>query len=641
MVEEQTNQEGEGKLEFLKREEIRTMGRDLSRLRETEAEKERERISKLKTGEAIKKTEGEKEGPEKEKPVTLIPKIPQAKKFLPWQKILVRVLITLAVLLLIGFLYWFFAVKEKGAKEPLRPGGEAPVTEETPEKVPEITVPPSLIVTADTRTLEISSLDELPSLLTQLLVEDFETPGANRLLIENTREHKLLGLKEFFQAFEIEPPEGFLEKMDNDFTLFLQVDETYNSLGLITKVEEAEGLLGLIQSWEKTMVQDTEKLFSALGKEGPDLASSFRTSAYKGAGFRYLTISKTDFGLCYGWFDDYFVLSSSFSSMATAIDGTRAKEAEEKIGQLLIIGFEGKTLTPQFQELFKKYKPGGVLILENNIEDESQLKKLTSDLQNLSLRETGLPLLIAVDQEGGPVSRITFTEEKTAQPEIKNIEQAYQVGLDRGQELKELGINLNLAPLLDVAQEGDFISGRTFQENGEEMGFLAKSLITGQKAAGILTAIKHFPGYGGIAFNPEDRLAEVEKVPETSQFEIAMTATPELVMVANVIYGDINPTLPFTFSSRGIQFLKDTLGQNVLVMSDDLAQDSLLNNFTLRDIMARPVEAGVDLLIFSGWDIETTEGLEAYYQAFRQGQISKEKIDISVAKIINLKNQLK
>ncbi len=111
-------------------------------------------------------------------------------------------------------------------------------------------------------------------------------------------------------------------------------------------------------------------------------------------------------------------------------------------------------------------------------------------------------------------------------------------------------------------------------------------------------------------------------------------------MTANVIYKEINPTLPFTFSAQAIQFLKNALGQNVLIVSDDLAQDSLLNNFSLQDIMARPVEAGVDLLIFSGWDIDVEKGLKAYYQAFREDQISKDKVNIAVAKIINLKNQL-
>ena len=159
MVEEQKNQEGElkedksssppfpdareGKLEFLKREEIRTMERDLSRLREAESEKERGRIANIEKPEKPASAVSGRE----EKPVPLMPKIPQAKKFSPWQKILVRVLIILIVLLIIGFLYWFIAVRGKEAppSEKRIPIKEVPVEKAAPIaeeiKEPKIQIP--------------------------------------------------------------------------------------------------------------------------------------------------------------------------------------------------------------------------------------------------------------------------------------------------------------------------------------------------------------------------------------------------------------------------------------------------------------------------------------------------------------------
>lgn len=388
------------------------------------------------------------------------------------------------------------------------------------------------------------------------------------------------------------------------------------------------------------MEKDTENLFSLLGKEGPALTPYFRTSFYKEVGFRFLTISKADFGICYAWFDDYFVLTSSFESMKKAIEGVKAKKAEEKIGQLFLIGFEEKTLTSQFEEIFKKYRPGGVLLLAKNIENEEQLKNLTKDLQTLSLRETGLPLFIAVDQEGGVISRIEFSQEKTAQSEIESSNQAFQTGKARGEELKELGINLNLAPVLDIVSQEDFLYDRTFQKNPAETGELAKSLILGQKGAGILTAIKHFPGYGEVIFSPEEKLAERETLPEISQFKKAMEANPELVMTANLIYKNLNPSLPFTFSSESVQFLKNNLGSEILIISDDLAQDYLLEKFSLKEIVTKPVQAGLDLLIFSGWEIEVTEGLDAFFEAFRRGEISQVKVNTAVLRVIKLKQKL-
>ncbi len=229
-------------------------------------------------------------------------------------------------------------------------------------------------------------------------------------------------------------------------------------------------------------------------------------------------------------------------------DEIEKQEINNQIGQLFIIGFEGKTVTPQLEEFFKKYKPGGVLLLSKNIENETQLKKLNADLQTLSLRESGLPLFIAVDQEGGIISRVDFLEEKTAQSEIETPEQAFLVGQKRGQELKELGINLNLAPVLDSIQEGDFLFERSFQKPIEEIGELGKALIQGQKTADILTAMKHFPGYGAISFHPEETLARVEQIPEITQFKKAMEANPELVMTSNVVYKEIDASLPFIFS---------------------------------------------------------------------------------------------
>jgi beta-N-acetylhexosaminidase len=312
-----------------------------------------------------------------------------------------------------------------------------------------------------------------------------------------------------------------------------------------------------------------------------------------------------------------------------------------KIGQLFIVGFEGKAVTPEWKDFFKKYKPGGVLLLSKNIESEEQLKKLISELQELSLKETGLPLFIAVDQEGGEISRIRFLKEKTPQSKIKNEKEAYQTGLKRGEELKELGVNLNLAPLLDLMGSEDFYFYRSFGKDLNKVGNFSKYLILGQKEAGLLTTIKHFPGYVGIDFDPEKKLATLEKLPETSQFKMAMEAKPEFVMTANVIYKEIDPSLPFTFSQKGIQLLKNSLGNNILIISDDLAQDSLIEKFSLKEILLKPIEAGVDVLIFSGWKKPVDEALETFSLAVKKGEVSRERVGEAISKIIKIKKFIK
>ncbi|MCX6738007.1 MAG: hypothetical protein NTY11_01135 [Candidatus Parcubacteria bacterium] len=313
----------------------------------------------------------------------------------------------------------------------------------------------------------------------------------------------------------------------------------------------------------------------------------------------------------------------------------------QKIGQLFIIGFEGKELTEDIKTTIKELHPGGVLLLGWNIEDRGQLLKLVEGLQQIALQDTGIPMFIAVDQEGGEINRIDFIQEKTAQNAIENPETALQVGYKRSIELKQFGISLNFAPILDNAELGDFIYNRSFNKEQENVGDLAKNLVLGQKNTGIFTAIKHFPGYGSILFNPEEKLAIKENTPPVDLFKQAISAKPEMVMTANVIYKDIDANFPFTFSKKGIDFLKTELGNDILVVSDDLDQNSLLNKYDLEDIVSMPVESGVDVLVFSGWRLPAKDGVNALKKALENGRISEDRINQSALRIIKLKLGIK
>ncbi len=629
----------EEKSEFLKREEIRTMGKDMARLREIEAQKERERIAALKL-EEVKKGEQKVAPPEipvrppeaKRAEETLIPK-PLPKKPSPFKKVLVRGIICAVLLLIFGFLLWSFILKKPAEEEEIIQPEEK--EEEIIEK-PEISIPPSLISVAETKVSKISQNEEIPGVIYQLMAEELPLETFTRIVIENTKENRLVSLEDLSQAFQIETPEEIFQKLEPDYTLTFYSQEQGKRVAFVTKIKEKSGLTELLKAWEPKL----EKGISISGQEIPTLVPYFRETGFEEITFRYLTISKQDLGICYLILDDYFILATSFESLKKTIEEVESLSLIRKIGQLFLVGFEGKALTPQLEDLFKKYRPGGVLLLSENIENKEQLKNLISQLQSLSLKETGFPLFIAVDQEGGPLSRIEFLQEKTSQSEIENSEQAYQIGLKRGEELKELGINLKLAPLLDITKEGDFLFNRSFQKSVEKTGNLAKALVLGQKEAKILTAIKHFPGYSGVSFNPEEKLATIEKTPEISQFKKAMEANPELVMVSNAIYQEIDPSLPFVFSPQAIQFLKNNIGSEILIISDDLSQNSLLENFTLKEIATKPFQAGIDVLIFSGWRSPVAEALETFSEAVKNGEISEEKINQSVAKIIQIKKEL-
>jgi len=307
---------------------------------------------------------------------------------------------------------------------------------------------------------------------------------------------------------------------------------------------------------------------------------------------------------------------------------------EEKVGQRFIIGFQGTTVTSELERKMKELHPGGVLLLRRNIKDEKQLKQLTSNLQEVALEDTGLPLLIAVDQEGGSVCRVDWLR-CTPLSEIDNEQQALEIGLSRGRKLKELGINLNLAPVLDEAAPGDYIYPRTFQ--GKQDGELAQSFIAGQRRASVLSVIKHFPDYGGIGFNPERfKLPRLEKLPSNSQFKAAMNANPPMVMLANVVYSEVSNEYPFSLTAAGVNFTRKKLNPG-LIISDDLSSPVLKQNYGLREVVDRASSSGVDVLLVAGFDdIKDTERAINYLKE----QTNHQKMNKSLLKIIKLKQEL-
>lgn len=318
---------------------------------------------------------------------------------------------------------------------------------------------------------------------------------------------------------------------------------------------------------------------------------------------------------------------------------------DEKVGQVLMIGIQDTTLTSETEELIRTIRPGGVILFGRNIENADQLSELINNLQDLSMEETGLPLFIATDQEGGEICRIKWIDDAIPEAEITTTAQAYQIGLQRGQSLKDLGINLNLAPVLDIGVEGDFLtkSDRCFQGTPEEVGELGKSMILGQKAGGIMSTAKHFPGYGGITEDPETvEIAVKSEIPEIAQFQIAEEANPEFIMaVVDVIYEPIDTDLTFAISPNGINYLHEMIGGDYLVISDDLATATMKETYSLNETVILAVLAGVDVLLISANQPEDTQNaFNDLLEAVREEVIAEQDIDASVTKILRLKQQM-
>ena len=292
-------------------------------------------------------------------------------------------------------------------------------------------------------------------------------------------------------------------------------------------------------------------------------------------------------------------------------------EEKKALGQVLFIGFEGIELTPMLAKTIEEIQPGGVLLLRRNIVDERQVSRLISDLQRVSIQTTGYPLFIAVDQEGVPINRVAWGEPATAQSELEDFNDAYNIGRARAQMLAGLGFNMNLAPVLDSnADSQDFIFSRSLQKAYAQAEQIVKGLIWGHESEGVVVVPKHFPGYDGITYNPEEgEIPAVSDLPDTGLFEGVFENTNQrFVMLSHVIYEEVDSVRPFPFSKEGIDFLKQELSDEVIIMTDDLASPSLTATYDIAEIGARAMNGGVDILLVAGH--EDIGAIDEFYKGF-------------------------
>lgn len=302
---------------------------------------------------------------------------------------------------------------------------------------------------------------------------------------------------------------------------------------------------------------------------------------------------------------------------------------EDKLGQMLMIGFEGTEATPEVASLFSGIRPGGVLLLGRNIVNKEQLRKLIADLQEISMRTTGLPLFVAVDQEGGIVSRVPWVE-STAPFDLRDEDEALLVAERRARDLKEMGVNMNLAPVLDSNEADDFLFNRSFQKDRDSSLRIAHGLILGHMQEGVIPVPKHFPGYDGVSFNPENgMLPGTKDFPNVSLFQEALELTQvPFVMLSHVVYQSVDPDNPLPLSQKGMELARKELGDQVLFISDDLASKSLMAHYSLGEIGRAALSSGVNMLLIGGYP--DTAVVKEFYGAL-QGELAKESLSYEAA----------
>ncbi len=327
---------------------------------------------------------------------------------------------------------------------------------------------------------------------------------------------------------------------------------------------------------------------------------------------------------------------------------------EDKIGQMLMVGFEGKSLSEGIAELIIKYRIGGVILFSHNIETPRQISILCHQLQECA-RSAGhkMPLFISVDQEGGRVSRFKapFLQfPGSGELGAKDSEELVESNARAiGKELQRIGINLNLAPVLDVNTnpQNPVIGDRAFGADPDMVSRLGVAAIKGFQESGIIPVGKHFPGHGDTCVDSHkelpivnhglDRIKEVELRP----FSAAIKSGLNAIMTAHVVYSRIDPDYPATLSKRILKgIMREDMGFKGLIITDDLKMKAITKNYNFRDVVVLAVNAGADILLICHDKEREVRGYKELMDGMEKGIISVERVDESVKRILKLKKSI-
>lgn len=256
---------------------------------------------------------------------------------------------------------------------------------------------------------------------------------------------------------------------------------------------------------------------------------------------------------------------------------------EEKRGLLTMISISDKVLSERTINFLIENKISGIVLFSHNIVNEIQLKKLTDDLR----ARTGRNLLIAIDQEGGLVTRIGWDKYagiSARQIGLKNdYNYAYKIGYERAKFLLDLGINVILGPVCDVApSKNSYIYERSFGTDPDIVSKMVEATVKGQKDAGIITVLKHFPGHGKTSIDSHREFPVIDldleylKMNDFKPFINGIEAGAEMVMLGHIINNNIDSEKPASLSLNYIKLL-DNINFSGIVITDDLSMTGQIN----------------------------------------------------------------
>lgn len=330
---------------------------------------------------------------------------------------------------------------------------------------------------------------------------------------------------------------------------------------------------------------------------------------------------------------------------------------DEKIGQMMIISLQKNDQRKKaekedylIEDLLENVKPGGVIISSDDFKNRSlsEMIELTTFIKDSS----SIPMIISVDQEGGRVQRLISLKDKdengiTYIPtmkkigEINDINIANDIGRLMGLELNTLGINMDLAPVIDTLYvDSNVIGDRSFGNDPELVKNMGVAVASGLKEQSIIPVFKHFPNHGSTSVDSHEWLPEVTKTKEELYesdlipFQKVIEDKAEVIMVGHLLYPEITD-YPSSLSKEIItDLLKDEMGFDGLVVTDSLRMKAIINKYGEKEVYEMAINAGVDILLMP---YNPDYAINYIKESISEGKIAEEQIDNSVRKILRLK----
>ncbi len=320
---------------------------------------------------------------------------------------------------------------------------------------------------------------------------------------------------------------------------------------------------------------------------------------------------------------------------------------EEKIGQMFLAGIYTNDSTEVLKKLIGEKKIGSVILLNPNIKGKD-IRSLTNSLQSIATSSGQPILLISIDQEGGIVSRINNPLwDLTSQTKIKNYDESYGIASRRGNELRSVGINVNFSPVLDyITNPKSFLYNRVFHGTKEEISSLGIAMVKGYQDNGISATVKHFPGHDDSSVDshkslPVSEITEQEMPDYIEIFrKVIEESKPYMVMTSHVLFPKIDLKYPATLSPKIINILRNDLKFNGIIITDDMNMGAITSKFGTREAVKQAIIAGNDILLYVANEKIINEAYNEVLNMFNTGQISLERIDSSVYRILSLKSKL-